>query len=189
MKQLIVFCFLLPFTCFANQQDSVPLKTKIYNVKVDGMHGENRDGYLQTFGDQSISITRAIVNYGEPGQGESIPYQDISSITFKKKGNATKGIIYGAVGGFLVGVIIGLASGDDPVVPPEQDFLGIGNAFRSSAGEKAIGGGLMLAGAGAVVGGVTGALIKKRFIINGKKEKFDATRMQTIENIYATSKN
>ena len=33
-----------------------------------------------------------------------------------------------------------------------------------------------------------GTFIKKKFIINGKKENFEVMRMQTIEKIYAPAK-
>ena len=41
-----------------------------------------------------------------------------------------------------------------------------------TAGEKAVGAGLGLGITGAIVGTVIGALAKKKFTINGKKEKF-----------------
>jgi len=175
-------------TSFANNLDSIPIKNKIYKVNVYDQHGNSRMGYLQNIDDRSVSISPSLVYFGERGNEEMIQHTDISSITIKRKGNTVRGIIIGALSGFLIGAVIGYASGDDPPIPADEDFFGIGNAFRLTAGEKAIGSGILLGGAGAAVGGITGALIKKKFIINGKKENFEVMRMQTIEKIYAPAK-
>jgi hypothetical protein len=180
---------ILPFQNFIFSQENVLPKKKTYKVTVYDSYSQSHKGYLHNIADSSVSLASAPTHFGETGKGKLIQYPDISSITIQRKGSAARGVIYGAVGGFLIGVIIGIASGDDPVTPPEEDFLGLSGLFTYTAGEKAIGGGILLAGAGAAVGGITGALIKKKFTINGKKENFDAMRMQTLEKIYTPSKH
>lgn len=161
---------------------------KTFKVTILDQQAQRHQGYLQNIADSSLMISQVPTQFGE-GKGKLIAYPEISSLIIKRKGNAARGVLYGTVGGFLVGVVIGLASGDDPMVPPEEDFFGFSNMFRLTAGQKALGGGILLAGAGAAVGGVTGALIKKKFIINGRRENFEEMRMQTIENIYKPAKN
>ena len=188
MKWLLFCYMLLPFQNFIFSQETIPAKKKTYKVIIQDQQSRVHQGYLQNIGDSTLSVIQYPAHFGGTGNGDLIQYPDISSMTIKRKGNATRGAIIGALSGFLIGTIIGYASGDDPAIPANEDFFGIGNAFRLTAGQKAIGGGILLAGAGAVVGGVTGALIKKKFMINGKKENFDAMRMHTLEKIYAPVK-
>ena len=188
MKWFLVFSLLLPFQNIAFTQQNTRSNNKIFKVSIYDQQSQNHQGYLQNMEEGSLTVNQAPLKYGEPGKGKLIQYPDISSMTIKRKGNAVRGIIIGALSGFLIGTIIGYASGDDPAIPANEDFFGIGNAFRLTAGQKAIGGGILLAGAGAAVGGVTGALVKKKFTINGKKENFEAMRMQTLEKIYAPAK-
>ena len=189
MKWIFFFSLLLPFQKIVFSQATVPSNKKTYKVTIYDQQSKSLQGYLQNIGDSSLSLIQSPTQFGGTVKGELVHYPDISSITIKRKGSAARGAIYGAVGGFLIGVAIGLASGDDPVIPPEEDFFGLGNAFRLTAGQKAVGGGILLAGAGAAVGGIAGALVKKKFIINGKKENFENMRMQTLENVYAPSKS
>lgn len=189
MKWLLLLILLLPFQNIVFSQETIPSKKKTFKVTIYDQQSQSRQGFLQGINDSSLTLSQAPTQYGETVNGKLIRYPEISSITIKRKGNAARGVIYGAVGGFLIGVAIGLASGDDPVIPANEDFFGLGNAFRLTAGQKAIGGGILLAGAGAAVGGVAGALIKKKFIINGKKENFESMHMQTLEKIYAPSKH
>ena len=188
MKWFLFFSLLLPFQNIAFTQQNTRSNNKIFKVSIYDQQSQSRQGFLQNINDSSLTLSQASIRYGETGKGRLIQYPDISSMTIKRKGNAVRGIIIGALSGFLIGTIIGYASGDDPAIPANEDFFGIGNAFRLTAGQKAIGGGILLAGAGAAVGGVTGALIKKKFTINGKKENFEAMRMQTLEKIYAPAK-
>ncbi len=179
---------LLPFQNFIFSQETIPLKKKTFKVTIYDRQSQIHQGYLQNIGDSSLTLIQSSTQFGGTGNGELIQYPEITSIAIKRKGSASRGVIYGAVGGFVIGAIIGLASGDDPVVPPEEDFWGFSNMFRLTAVQKAVGGGLLLSGAGAAVGGITGALIKKKFTINGNKENFEAMRMQTLDKIYAPAK-
>ncbi|MFC0775620.1 hypothetical protein [Terrimonas alba] len=126
-------------------------------------------------------FTKTNVNSLSPAEIMSIPAENIKSFTIKRKNSVLKGALIGLGIGAVTGVVIGLASGDDPIAQypdPSTDFLGLGtisvaiqNSFAMTAGEKAVGGGIGLGVTGAIVGTVVGALVKKKFIINGKKEK------------------
>ena len=76
---------------------------------------------------------------------------NIDLIEARKKNRLTKGVVLGAVSGFVVGGIIGLARGSD------EDF---------TAGEKAMRGGVTLAIPGALIGLLVGS-IKVSFPIEG----------------------
>ena len=112
----------------------------------------------------------------------NIGVDQIQSISLKKKNSVIKGALIGLGIGVLTGAVIGFASGDDPVesyYSSDQDPFGIGNffvsinnAFAMTAGEKALGGAVLLGGTGAIVGVIIGAIAKKKFIIGGKKEVY-----------------
>jgi len=111
-----------------------------------------------------------------------IPAENIRSFSLRRKNSALRGALIGFGIGAVAGIVIGLASGDDPVMEypdPATDPLGLGtfgtalnNAFAMTAEEKAIGGGIGLGATGAIIGTIIGAVAKKKFIIGGKKEKF-----------------
>lgn len=104
-----------------------------------------------------------------------------------------RGALIGAGVGLAVGAIIGLASGSDEIQPyPTEDFFGIGafavalnNAFAMTAGEKAVAYGLASATGGAIVGALVGVLAKKKFIINGNRQKFEAMKLSVLERAYS----
>ena len=51
-------------------------------------------------------------------------------------------------------------------------FVSFGNSFAMTAGEKAAGLGVIGGLTGALIGGITGTLLKKKFIIGGKKDNY-----------------
>ena len=69
---------------------------------------------------------------------------------------AGRGAVFGAVGGGLAGIAAGLADGDD------RCDAGSWCLFQMSAGEKAVIGGLVFAGAGTLVGVAIGTLLPGR---------------------------
>lgn len=105
----------------------------------------------------------------------SYPIEQIHSIRLRKKNSGLKGALIGFGIGAVTGVVIGFASGDDPIATAgPNDFWGIGaaiqNAFAMTAEEKALAGGIGLGVSGALTGAVIGALIKKKFIIGGSRK-------------------
>ena len=85
------------------------------------------------------------------GELSRVDLSDLRGIEVNRRlRGAFDGLMWGIAVGAVAGAIAGGAQGDDP---PSGDLL------RFSAREKAIGGGLLLGGFGAVVGAVTGALI------------------------------
>ena len=139
------------------------------------MDGKTLKGHLSGVSDNQL-ILKANDNQVR------VPSENVKSFTVKRKKSAARGALIGFGIGAAAGIIIGLASGDDPVMTypnPGEDPLGLGtmvaavnNAFVMTAGEKALAGGLTLGATGAIVGAIIGAVAKKKFIIGGKKEKF-----------------
>lgn len=72
---------------------------------------------------------------------------DLSTVFIEGKSKIGSGILTGALGGLVIGAIIGLASGDDT-----RGWI------RFTAGQKAFMAGISLAGLGAILGLVTGAV-------------------------------
>ena len=105
----------------------------------------------------------------------SIDAAQINTISLKKKNAGLKGALIGMGAGIVIGAIAGFASGDDPVTPYTGELfsdmiIGFSNSFTMTAGEKAVGMGAVGALTGALIGGITGALLKKKFIIGGNKD-------------------
>lgn len=87
--------------------------------------------------------------------------QDIDKIKTCRTKNIGRGVLIGAVSGIAIGGIIGLVSGDDP----PNTFMGM------TAGEKALGAGVLLRGVCAVTGGLIGT-IRINFKINGNIQAY-----------------
>lgn len=158
------------------QTDSTAEKSqKVFVASVTTMEGKIIKAPLSAVNDTQLVLKtkkRQLV----------VPAENLKSFTLKRKNSALKGALIGFGIGAAAGVIIGLASGDDPVMsypdPYNDPFLigsmavAMNNAFAMTAGEKAIAGGLGLGATGAIVGTIIGAVAKKKFTIGGKKEKF-----------------
>jgi hypothetical protein len=103
--------------------------------------------------------------------------QNIAQLKIRRKGKVGKGVWVGAATGFVVGGIIGFASGDDD---PDQWF------WSSTAEEKALGNGILLA----IVGTGIGPLIaskKNKITIDGNKPRYES-KLETIQS-YALMRN
>jgi hypothetical protein len=118
-------------------------------------------GYLSAFSDSAVIISFAPVRFSSnthyTTDHRSINYNDLGEIYVRRKGSTGRGILYGVIAGAATGAIIGLASGDDPPCETNpSDFFGLGyglcNAFRTTAGEKALGGGVVLGLGGGIIG-------------------------------------
>lgn len=185
-----IFLLITGFSCLlaTAQTDSVQTEKKYKNfiTKIKTMDNKFVKGlvYPATTTDELIisRFTKASVNSLSPAETMSIPAENIQSFSIQRKKSVLKGTLLGFGIGAVTGVVIGLASGDDPIAAypdPADDFLGLGtlsvgiqNMFAMTAGQKAAAYGTGLGVTGAIVGTVVGALVKKKFIINGKKEKF-----------------
>ena len=172
MKKLsfLIVCLVTIFSSQAQDSTVSFHKLKKYNVRVRTMDNKTFRGRFAALNDSQVLLMRsANGNY-------AIPAENIQSFTMKRKNSVLKGALIGFGVGALTGVILGLASGDDPLMEPSPYDFGItaaiNNAFAMTAGEKAVWNGIGLGASGAIVGMIIGAVAKKKFIIGGKKHKY-----------------
>jgi hypothetical protein len=177
MKKLFLIAVCSIAIAFSHAQtDSAAKKQKIFIASVTTMDSKSLKGSLYAVNDTQL-ILRANNNQLR------VPAENLKSFTVKRKHSALRGALIGFGVGAAAGILIGLASGNDPVMTytpdPYGDPLGLeaigvamNNAFAMTAGEKAVVGGVGLGITGAIVGTIIGAVAKKKFTIGGKKEKF-----------------
>ena len=184
MKRLSFFIayLLYSFVLHAQQDSTKPeKKPKIFIASIRTMDSRIIKGSVYTVNDSQLVLSKSAKNFYPPlpaNDQQPIPSENIKSFSVKRKNSVLKGALIGFGAGAVTGIIAGFASGDDPVYnePVYDPFTGIlvalNNSLAMTAGEKAVGAGLGLGITGAIVGTVIGALAKKKFTINGKKEKF-----------------
>ena len=172
---LIAACSIAIVFSQAQTDSATAKKQKIFITSVTTMDGKTLKGSLSAVSDTQLILKTY-------NQQMVVPAENLKSFTMKRKHSALRGALIGFGVGAAAGIIIGLASGSDPVMAypnPNEDPLGLGtmvvamnNAFAMTAGQKAVAGGLGLGATGAIVGTIIGSVAKKKFIIGGKKEKF-----------------
>lgn len=185
MKSIVLLISLYSHPGPFHLVDTTLPRNKNYNVKLINQDAQTKYGYLVNMDDSAIILADVpLSKRGTLASGfitYKYAYPNIASIRLERKGVLERSVIWGSVAGLAVGTIAGFASGDDPKTPETGDpftdiFIGIDNAFKMTAGEKALVYGLTCAATGAIIGILVGVLSKKKFLINGKKEPFDAMR-------------
>ena len=185
MKKLsfLAACLVILFASQAQTDSSIQKKKqKTFNVSLRTQENKTITGRLYAVTDSQLLLTKSL------NKQLTIPAENIRSFTIKRKNSALRGGLIGLGIGLVTGAIIGLVSGDDPVMQPSAGDLwgisaGINNMFAMTAGEKAIVAGLTLGTSGAIIGGVIGALAKKKFTIGGKREKFRELQSEIMMKI------
>ena len=172
---LVATCLMIIVASKAQTDSTSGKKQKTFFTSIATMDSKTIKGTLSSVNDSQL-ILKTYKNQ------LTIPAENLKSFTVKRKNSALKGALIGFGIGAATGIIIGFASGNDPVMAyPSSDndpfglaSLGVAlnNAFAMTAGEKALAGGIALGGTGAIIGTIIGAVAKKKFIIGGKKEKF-----------------
>lgn len=126
------------------QESKAEIKAKEYitwvysgKVKTKGFLLDTQDSYL-TISDLTL---------GKNNQTIRFEGADLDMLKFRRKGNVGRGLIYGGIGGALVGIVIGLASGDDN----PNEFISF------TAEDKALFLGAFFAIPGTILGGIIGS--------------------------------
>jgi hypothetical protein len=188
MKSYLFFFLCIAFISHpVNAQDSAVLKKISFRITILDPENKETKGWLSQINDSSVEISNRSQHFARPSINHSystIDYSRVSAIKLKRNNGAGRGAIIGALTGLVIGVAAGLISGDDERVPANQDLFGLANAFKMTAGEKALVGGIAGGAVGAGLGALMGTLIKKTFIIDGKKEKFDEMRLNVLDKAY-----
>jgi hypothetical protein len=157
--------------------DSSVLKKRIYKVSIITADSKRSAGYLASLSDSNLYLSPHPLRFSLNKINDNLssyPYDHLEKIEIKRKGAAGRGAWRVALIGCAAGAIIGFASGDDPV-----------NQFLSfTAGDKAILGGFVGAFTGSLIGALIGSVVKKKFIIERNKQKFNVMRQNILEKLY-----
>ena len=132
-----------------------------------------QQGYLKAVSDSTLTITPYPSIFSKSAakfRAEAFSYNEISKVSVRRKGATGRAVLTGALTGVGVGVLTGLLSGNDPA----------GQWFRLSAGEKAIGLGLLFGISGTLIGTIVGAVSTKTFVIAADKENFQQMKIKLL---------
>lgn len=180
--------------------DSITLKKRVYKISFTTADSKKIHGYLAGLSDSNLYVSASPLSFNSVNKNDhltSYTYDRLEKIVIKRKGSAGRAAWQGALIGLAAGVIGGLVSGDDPVAPTYNNpndpfgnafgnaFSSLSNAFRMTAGEKALAFGMGGAGTGALMGALIGSLVKKKFIIGRNKAKYNVMRQNILEKLYA----
>ncbi|MFI5131810.1 MAG: hypothetical protein ACHQFX_17535 [Chitinophagales bacterium] len=185
MKKLsfLISCFIGLISAQAQQDSTTPVEPrKTFNTSVQTLDKKTIQGRLFTINDSQLVLKK----YSD--KMYAIAGDNVGTVILRRKNSALRGALIGFGIGVISGVVIGFASGDDPIVQPgPNDFLGIGaamnNAFAMTAEEKAVACGAGLGVGGAIIGTIIGAVARKKFIIGGRKEKFRDLQAELMARI------
>lgn len=151
-------------------QDPTPLKKKIYVVRIYNKFSNYSLGYLQAISDSSLAINSEPIRYGVSSDGRLISYNDIDRLTIHPKGSVGRGVLFGALGGIVIGGIVGAIT----YTPCKNCFLDFGVGF------SIIGDGII----GVLPCGIIGSLIgskKHQYTVNRNKKDFNNMRSQMMK--------
>ena len=187
MKKNLTISLFLIFTINLNAQTETDEPSKSSSpsmATINTMNGSINKGWLYNMDSNHIYLLPAertslnslyLKNPNINAKYSAINMDDINSIALQRKNAGAKGALYGFLAGAAIGVIVGFAEGDDKVLIQTTDpfnniFVEINNAFALTASEKALYYGLGIGGISALSGFIIGKIVKKKFIIGGKKE-------------------
>ena len=159
-------------------QDSTQLKKKItfkakFNTRTDP---HPLPVYILDINDTAVVFIEGPVRFRSftPVTGtRTIPYHQIEMATINRKGAVGRGILFGGIGGFVLGGLIGAIS-----------YKSCDNCWDFGIGFDILAGGTLGMGVGAVVGTVVGLLSKRVFRIGGNKQQFEVMRLSVLDRAY-----
>jgi hypothetical protein len=201
MKRLFILSSILVLTVqLVLAQNTFTKQKLIYKVAILDSGMNVTKGFLLNINDSAVRISNKIARFGlEPNptdQTKDVTYYHIHELQMKRRGAGGRGAWKGALAGIVIGAVSGLIAGDDPPCQPSNpatDYWGFGaigegfcNAFRMTAADKALLGGALGGALGTGIGALTGALMKKKFLIGGKKEKFDEMKLSVLNKAYGS---
>ena len=183
MKQLLT-CLVLSMAFLQNatsQDDLKPSSVQLpsfYRAKLNTMQGQMAKGRSITINDSSITMWLKNTNkHGATGPDplhkaaytgdtthdkkyytiNNYHYNSIKSVVVTNKKLKTWIIVSGMVVGIVVGAVIAYNNGDDP-----------NGWFAASSGTKAVAGGILGGGLGALLGVFVSSAAEKKYMINGE---------------------
>jgi len=156
---IICTCVLSPYAKSYGQAGSK--KAKVYMASISTTAQEKRiKGVLEEVRDSSVIVFTS-------NERIRIPASSIQEIKIKRKGAIGRGALAGGLTGLGLGLIIGLASGDDKCDPNAWCIMPM------TAEEKGLAAGTVLGISGAVLGIIIGSVSKaEKIAINGDQKVF-----------------
>lgn len=169
MKHLFPFTLLIIMMIFSISnsvfgQYNIPPENETWVTKMDS--SSTVHGYIRFVGNSTLTI----MNKRYILLTQEIPITSIKTIKFRKRNKVCKSIIIGALTGVAVGAIVGLAVRNDSSCDPNTICIDFPNHIIATK----------LAGRGAIIGGLVGALIGHtmsfKIPINGKKGAYESQK-------------
>ena len=196
MKQnSILLLFLLPTITAAAQTDTnAPGKIKGGCIAtIFTMEGRKTKGWFYKMDSNNVyllptqkeKIQPVDIKNIDPVDGSfSIQASQINTITLKKKNAALKGALIGFATGALIVGVIGFISQSDPNPSQTLPNNWFANYSTTSAPEENKTSKFLIGGVtGALAGGLIGALVKKKFIIGGKKDVYRDLNSELMQKL------
>jgi len=168
MKHIALSIFLL-FALLSGygQEGRMPKGKTLRITKIDSAK-KSTYGYLVAISDSDMVVMKSPVQFNQrflDSNQNTTSYKNLSTVHIQRKGSLGRGMWIGALSGLAVGVL-GAAldnASEDGLTP----------AFV-----------ILITAQGFVIGALVGALWKKRFKINGNKEKFARMKKTVLDMTY-----
>lgn len=139
-----------------------------------------REWYMADVTDSAVLLVQDPVKFRQSGlSATSLNYQQVDVMFLKRKGSVGRGLWKGALGGMILGGIVGAIT----YKKCDECWLDFGIGADIAAGA------ILGTGGGGIIGMIVGALSGKHFTISGNKEKFDHMRLSVLDMAYRKSSN
>ena len=156
------------------------LKRKIYAIDINRGGLNPSFGYLESLNETSLRLASTPLQYGTSTGGKLLIYNTINNLSIHRKGQAGRGALIGAVGGIVLGGLIGAITYSKPEQGPGV-FLNFGVGLNIAAGSIV---GFLL---GLPIGILSGSSVNK-YNIDKNKQAFENMRSQLID-VYGIEKS
>jgi len=176
-KVALLTSILLCISIFSSAQKDAPQRIRLYKTWIILSGGDTKQGLLYQTKDSSVVIANSLNNKGSSVIAADLSELVASNIYFikaRREGNVTKGVLIGAAGGILAGVIIGLVSEPDV---SNSTFGGFAPELR------AFGGGTVGVLPGILIGGMISS-VKFKIPINRSIDNFNKEKEQLRKYSY-----
>ena len=173
---LLLLSLLLLSTC-AFSQDSTLRKKYILKTIIEPTGRRQHPittAFLADINDTAVLLMKTPMSFRQLQNANPIimPYQQIRTITVYRKGSVGRAALVGTIAGAVIGGIIGGSFTTCSDCPHNYNYLGI------------IGGTMLGATGGCLVGVIVGNLTKTTFTIGGRKDKFQKMKVSVLERAY-----
>ena len=151
------------------------LKARVWQINQPA-----HDWYVADVNDSAVLLAQDPVKFRQSGlSSANLNYQQVEMVFLKRKGSVGRGLWKGALGGMVLGGIIGAIT----YKKCDDCWLDLGVGVDIAAGA------ILGTGGGGIIGMIVGALSGKHFTIGGNKQKFDEMRLSVLDMTYRKASN